>query len=496
MKRYAFAVFAIAVLGVISYANSLGNDFVFDDRALVVKNEYIKDAKFIPQILTPEAPYTETESEGSFYRPIQSFSFLCDYAIWKLKPLGFHITNLLLHIFNAILVYLFILLLLEGSPFYNSNSIALITALLFVVHPIHTQAVSYISGRADLLGASFFLLSGVSFIQYARSVKNRFYYYLCSLAFFILGLLSKETVMILPLALLLYIWFTQSKADKKAGAKGLVGFFAVTGLYVAFRLFVLGYSMSVLLPRDLYTRILTFLRALFTYFRLLVFPYDLHIERFVAPRTTFFEPQVLLSALLLLAIWMSLSQVRKSLKPCAFGFLWFFVLLLPVSNVIIPLNTRMAEHWLYLPSIGFFLIFANLFVEKIMPAFKKMSIIFLIIILGLYSLVTFRQNTYWRDNLSLFKRALTYSPENHRLHNNLGVIYFETGVIGSAIAHFKAAIKLKPDYKDAYYNLGRVYAGLRHYRDAAHVWKEALAIDPDYAVCRQALIDLRRRGKR
>lgn len=485
------ALAVISILGITVYANSLNNGFVFDDRALVANNEYIRDVSFIPKMLTTDLHYKETGGKGLFYRPAQNLSFMCDYAVWGLKPFGFHLTNTLLHILNAILVYFLIISLFRRLP--QANTMAFACSLLFVIHPVHTQAVSYISGRADLLAAFFFLSASAAFIGHMRvNGRTGRCYYLGSVILFILGLLSKETVVILPLALLLYarlIGFWQTP-PVKIKLKDLYVFFAVVGLYLILRSAVLGETTESVNPHNLYIRFLTFLKAIAVYLRLLVAPFDLHIERGLKVPASFFESQVLLSVVLMAAIWRIVVKVKS--QAAYFGFLWFFLLLLPASNII-PLNADIAEHWLYLPSIGFFLFLAAIAVKKIPRRFKTASFVFLIILCSL-SLVTIKQNNYWRNDLSLFKRALAYSPNNSRLHNNLGIVYFEKGETGEAISHFEEALRIRPNYRDAYYNLGKVYAFEGRYKEAKQLWKEALRIDPNYPACRQALKKLEKTG--
>lgn len=419
MKKHALFIFLIALAGVLSYANSLRNEFVFDDRALVVNNEYIRDAKYAPEIFSSDIHRKETNSKGTFYRPVQNLSFMLDYALWKLNPLGFHLTNLVLHVVNAVLVYLLLSALFK-------NGASFIAALLFAVHPVHTQAVSYISGRADLLMAFFFLLSCIAFMRSSVII---------SLILYGFALLSKENAIILPAALILF-----------AKPKHFWPFLLMTFGYVALRLFALGYSSVTAMQHGLFVRLLGFAAAIPVYLKILFFPFGLHMERVFSPPAALSDPRASLSIFFLIALLIAAASLRKSKKEISFGIFWFFIMLLPVSNIV-PLNAFLAEHWMYLPSIGVFLIIAYIF------PFKKASFVLLGIIVISLGLATFKQNTYWADNLSLFERALRFSPQNYRLRNNLGIVYMEKGRMREAVFQFQEALRIKPDYKNAKDNL-------------------------------------------
>ena len=194
MKKQRIIVL-VFLLGIGLYANTFGNSFVWDDELLVIRNGYIKDWSHFPEIFKINL-FHSISRKGNYYRPLQSLSLLFDYSLWGLRPFGYHLTNVLLHIANAVIIYFLI------GMISRSRRISLLTALLFLVHPIHTQAVTYISGRADPLAAFFFLLA---FYLYVKSVAlNKLAPYLGSLLFFLLALLSKEAALIFPLTLLLY----------------------------------------------------------------------------------------------------------------------------------------------------------------------------------------------------------------------------------------------------------------------------------------------------
>ena len=188
-------ILVLILAGIAAYLTSFQNNFVWDDIGLISINPYIKNWKHIGDIFTSFLHH-KTGEGGTFYRPIVSLSFLIDYSIWKGNPVGYHLTNLMFHIVNAILLYKIIFTL------FKEEKTALFTSLLFVVHPIHTEAVTYISGRADPIAALFLLSSLLLFITCGN--QNKFKDMFFAAVFYILALLTKEYAVIFILLLAAY----------------------------------------------------------------------------------------------------------------------------------------------------------------------------------------------------------------------------------------------------------------------------------------------------
>ncbi|UCH12272.1 MAG: phospholipid carrier-dependent glycosyltransferase, partial [Candidatus Omnitrophota bacterium] len=188
------AIILILLASIIVYINSLFNPFIWDDSALVRDNFLIKDWRHTRKLFTTDLYYSKSRS--NFYRPLQSLSYMLDYSLWRLKPFGYRLTNIILHSTVAILAYLLFLLVSK------QKGVSLIGALFFVIHPIHTEAVVYISGRADSLMGIFLLSSFILFTKHMHQdgPKGQRLYF-SSLACFALSLLCKEPALIFPFAL-------------------------------------------------------------------------------------------------------------------------------------------------------------------------------------------------------------------------------------------------------------------------------------------------------
>ncbi|MBN1870252.1 MAG: tetratricopeptide repeat protein [Candidatus Omnitrophica bacterium] len=467
-----FLVLALVLIifaGVCVYANSLGGQFVWDDETLVKDNPYIKSWNYLPKIFTSRLGSVVKE-EGAFYRPMQIFTYLIDYSIGRLNVLGYHIVSMAWHILAALSVFGLIQIL------FRDGKLSLLTALLFVVHPVHTEAVSYVAGRADSLAAFFMFFSFILYLTHRE--KGGALVLTGMAASFILALLSKELSLVLPILVLFYHYVFKKPIDKKA-------FMILIGILVGFslwRLLVIG-SSSVAEGEapTFFQRLPGVFISLASYFRLLLLPYDLHMEYggLLFPYT---QPQMYVGVVLLALIFFYVLG-RKNRDPFLFFAAgWFFIALLPSSNLLFPINAYMAEHWLYLPSVGFFLVLARFLLSLYaQPKSKSLAVSMIVGLLVFYSVLTIRQNRYWSNGIDFYKRVLHYAPGSSRLYNNLAKAYHDAGKNEELIELLRSAIQLQPDNALAHNNLGNAYKEAGNFDAAARSYLEAIRIDPTHA---------------
>jgi len=527
MKKSWLAVGLIIILGVIAYANSFSNPFMWDDENLIVANPYIKNIQLVKNLFTKDLAFGTQFS--NFYRPLQSLSFELDYYLWGLNPFGFHLTNLLLHIACALVIYfLFCLILPAARP------IGLITALLFLVHPIQTEAVTYISGRADPQANLFMFLSIFFYIKHSLKTRpeNRSYL-LASVVCFILALLSKETALILPLLIFLFeLCFLQDSLRFRDKLRlRYWPLLLVALIYILLRMTVLNFLQRPLFLSNtgLYLRLLTSAKIFALYLGLLFLPFHLHMERSIPMVSSILDKDVLCASILLLLLVVLIARSYRYSKLYFFAGVWFFLNLLPVSNIV-PLNANMAEHWLYLPSIGLFLLIAagfNKLLRKTWPI-KIVSIVLLSFLLMSYSFLTIKRNQDWKDPQRFFQNILAYNPQSAEAHNCMGAIYqtqqkldlavdeFSKAVacdlhnyksygnLGAALRKkgereraievYKKALALRPDIPGLYNNLGNVYADQGQWQEAKEMLLKALTLYPEFALGRVNLAKIYRQA--
>jgi len=469
-RKFLFLSLALIVLaGVLVYANSLGGQLVWDDETLVQYNPYIKDWSHLPKIFTSRLGSVAKEA-GAFYRPVQTFTYLVDYSLGRLNVFGYHLSNMIWHILAALSVFGLIRML------FRDGKLSLLTALLFVVHPIHTEAVSYISGRADSLAVFFMFLS---FIFYLKHSERGGILVLGAMAVsYVLALLSKEiSLILLPL-----IFFTHYALKKPVNGKALGILIGTLIGYGLWRGLVIGSAtMAAGEVPPFFVRLPGVFVALTNYFRLLILPFDLHME-YGGLLFRWSEPKAVIGAVLL-ALVLFYTFRKKGEDPFFFFAVgWFFLTLLPSSNLFFAINAYMAEHWLYIPSVGFFLIVAR-FLTKWYDAPKKRGLALAVMtgLLVFFSILTVLQNRYWNNGINFYKRMLHYAPKSSRLYNNLAKAYHDAGKDSELIKILRSAIQLQPKNALAHNNLGNAYKGTGNFEEAIRSYQEAIKIDPKHA---------------
>jgi len=524
----------IIIVGFAIYANSLKGEFIWDDHAFVKDNAYIRDLKHIYDIFT-KSTASGAGYADDFYRPLQIFTYLIDYSIWGLNVFGYHLTNILLHILVGLTLYGLLRIL------FGNKILSLLASLLFVTHPIQTEAVCYISGRSDLLSSLFMLLCLIFYIRQLYSGDRRFF--VLTLLSYTLSLLSKENAVILPVILLLYHYAFRNEAPRikthgflernteaaklhlqpegcgsfrrclgvlftrcpealayaqdsapsvgeraeltegfwprmyKIKFKLLLFMFIITVMYILLR----PLKIELLDLNILFKRTPGFFVAIVDYLRILFFPFNLHME-YGNRIFTFTYTKAILGLAILSFLLIYAFPRRDRNKLFFFSTGWFLINLLPTSGLLTKSAFYMAEHWLYLPSVGFFLIFAEtllfLHSKKSLKILIKTSIIG---VLFFYSYLTILQNKYWNNEISFYKRTLQYAPESARLYNNLCRSYVESGKNKEALVSCGKAIKIKPNYPEAYCNLGDAYRNIGNNIEAMAAYNKATKINPKFA---------------
>ncbi|MCK5178857.1 MAG: hypothetical protein KAR32_04945, partial [Candidatus Omnitrophica bacterium] len=296
-KTILLSVLLIVLLGFAVYANTLNNEFVWDDNVLIKENPYVKGWAGVKNIFTEDVG-AGSGREYYFYRPLAMMTYLLDHSLWKLDPKGYHLTNIAWHIMAALALYWFMILL------FKDNVLSLVTSAFFVIHPLHTEVVTYISGRSDALVLFFVLMTFVFYIKHLRRPGAKFYagMVLCYAA----AVLSRENSLILPALLLVYHYTFREKVR----LKGFLSIAGIAGLYIALRLTLLKDILSEMPKTGLaLERLPGVFVAIANYLRLLLWPFDLHMEygqRLFSP----LDPKVFVGMAIILAAVYILRRYR------------------------------------------------------------------------------------------------------------------------------------------------------------------------------------------
>jgi len=471
------------------YSNSFKASFQFDDEHVIVKNHFIKDFKNILKFFwTPEMG-SGLVKETSGYRPLFLASFALNYYLGGLDVFGYHLLNFSLHALCSILVFfitIFFLRITYGEKELNPTRYqltGLFAALIFAVHPVQTESVTYITGRSSLLTALFFMAAFWSYGQYGLTGKVH-HLFLSSFSF-VCALLVKETAITLILLLVLFNLFFSLGRTWKRRLFSLFPFFLLSVVYLMTRIYFFGslkYSSQPIRP--FYENILTQLRAWVHSLGTLVLPLNLNVDYDFSISHSILEKEVLFSIFVLTAIVLVIWKITSSFRPVGFFALWFAVNLAPTSSVI-PLEDVITDRWLYLPSVGFAVIvaFAAEWISraKIIMNTRAVKLIFFFLcalVIELYGFSTFLRNFTWTSSWTLWEDAAAKSPNKARPHINLGLSLTEAGFYEEGIKEFTRAIELNPRHGQAYLNLGYTYAMMGKIPEAINAYEKALVLSP------------------
>ncbi len=505
LSNTKYVIILLIAITALAYANSLKNDFVWDDYFVVVDNNFIKSWNNFPAIfskayLTPLEGLKSGNLTGSgetTYRPVVTGSYFLDYWLWGLNPFGYHLSSLLLHIANVILLYLLARLLL------NDKYIAVLAALFFAIHPVNTEAVNVISFREDLLAFLFLASAFILFIkQDASGGRKKSLYLILSAGLFLLALFSKEEALVFPVILVLYDYLFVFKQKWQGlftrAAPRYLGYALAAIFYLAVWTTLKGargvFSAEYPYPGgNFYTNFLTMSKVVVTYIFWLILPVNIHA---ILPENepafilhSIFNPEAFFSIILIILLLAVAFIIRKKLKEISFSILWFFILLLPVSNII-PISCVIAARYLYLPMAGFCIGLAvilfkiynfkgKFFSSRLLKKFSRYTVV---IILIFYFIFTAIRNLAWKNNIIVWQELVESSPGNAQAHINLGNQFKRIKLFDSAVNEYRIALKLNPGLAEAYNYWGMALGAQARYVEAANCFRKAIEIDKKY-VC-------------
>jgi len=491
LKKRFFIV--ITVLVFIIYLPVIGAPLFWDDDDNIVNNTYVKNFDLANM-------FTKNQIEGAGfssnqYRPILSTSFAIEHALVGNWPVLYHLTNLLIHLLNGFLIYKILKLILKN------NFLPYILTALFLIHPVNTEAVSYIAGRTDLLGLLFLLLpTYVLFHTNKEASKTK----IIIIGSFLLGILSKETVIIMPgLIAFLYLFFKKSFLQKKTGLI-IRSFIVTSGLaifYMAMRLTIFNFQNTLnfyqtqnIFTESIFIRVITFLSVLPSYIGFLFAPLTLYAERSSVIYTSLFYPLPLIGLLIVILFLLGfVFGIKRNKSLLSFGIIWFFITLFPVSNILIPVNAIITEHWLYMPFFGFLIIIGSLIdvqIKKINRLTQATIIILIAVYFSFFAARTYARNIEWSDPIVFYEQTLKHSSSSIRVINNLAMLYADKNNFEKAKYYYEKAISQGDIYPQPHHNLGNMYVNLGNYEKAEKEYLRAIEIDRTFSFSYNGLYNL------
>jgi len=466
----------IFLLGMSVYFNALGNPFkTMDDFISIVANTQIRDFSHIGDFFTSSFFGGKT-----YYRPLVYVSFMMEYHFFNLRPFFYNLTNIVLHILTAMGVFILV------SQILKNRVTGAVVAFLFVLHPVHAEAIGNIPGRSILLCTFFFVYSFVFYCRFLENQKGRMFAYFGAVLFFILSLFSKESAIMLPVVLFSYLYFFHRAEGIKINHWGtLIPFLILLVIYILIRQ-KLGITKVYYWP-SFYEGALgvgTFLNICFHYFKILLLPYDLYYDHSTVLFQNFKDPMLLLTAFIWGVILFVIIGNRKKINSQSWFLIsWIVINFIAVSQVV-PIRTSAthvssADHFLYLPSIGALALLVMSAQWLFDRAHKKGMVaqgfaqVFTVGICIFLFLVTFQQNVYTRDEITLFKRTLAHNPNNSRVRSTLATSYAKLGMFEEAEIHYREALKLDPWLVKAHIGLGTALAEQGQYWESIEAYEKA-----------------------
>lgn len=469
--KIIISVFLMLVVVMVSFLPSLKNSFTnWDDEFYISQNPDVKNLslKGIAKLFTT--------TKLGLYTPLVSISFALEYHFFKLDPAAYHTTNLILHLMNCLLVFMFIFILSN-----NNLAISFIVSLLFGVHPLRVESVAWISERKDMLYALFFLGALIFYFRYLKKEARKSYYYSLALSF--VSLLSKPMGVSLPFVMCLCDYFLGVKCSRRNFIEK-IPFFIIA---IVFSVIAASKNLHSYEPFKLSSHIpIVNFRLIFYLYKIFV-PINLSCL-YPDPLVTVNSFPVIfwLSSLIVMFLGAIAILSRKYNRNLIFGISFFVITILPVLKLI-PLGSgRIEERFTYIPSIGIFYIVAAgifwIYTNRLkLRILGVMVLIILISVVASLSFLTWQRCKVWKDSLSLWNDVLSHYPDLAIAYNNRGNIFLGKKEYDKAYADFKKAIEVDPLFPYTYNNLGIAYSDAGRKEDAIAMFEKAIIIDPNFA---------------
>lgn len=430
---------------VIAYANVYANEFILDDLVIIVQDKFLRGWDQLPDLLS-SLSLRGSDLPGGFYRPVQMFIFFLIYQAAGLSEAAFHGTSVALHATTTSLAYV-----LGRRLGFNTQGV-FCTVLVWALHPVHTEAVDYISGSADSLYSCFIIAGLLVLLPDFR--PRRFW---LAGFFFILALLSKESAVVFPaLAVFTQFLVSDERREPKTYLRSWPLWLILAG-YLATNHTILALAQEALAMHDpsdidyeksytqnIFNRLLTSLSTLPSYLAMLFYPTDLHMERDWPVFTQLLSWRVILGGLIAFAGgWLIIRGKGRSGLACSWGLLWFAAAFSPYTGILKPINAFVSEHWLYLPSLGLSLGLSETAIQwierqrsrSLRRGFTEIMLFSAVV----FGSLTWQQNRVWHDAVSFYNHIFACGEKSGRAHNSLAQYYFNQRNFSEALKHFEIA---------------------------------------------------------
>jgi len=490
----------LALLVLAAFWPVLGHDFVgFDDERYVTANRRVQEG-----LTAPGLRWAWSTFHAANWHPLTWMSHMLDWKLYGAHPTGHHLTSMLLHVANTLLVFM-LLERMTASPVRSA-----LVALLFGLHPLHVESVAWVAERKDVLSAFFWLLAIGAYLRYVRSPGvGRYVPVLLAAA---AGLCAKPMAVTLPFTLLLLDYWPLKRLDPEAPSLRTL-WRLVLEKTPLFALAAASSVVTVVAQRSagavvslehysLVVRVANAIVAYATYVWKSFWPSGLAVP-YPHPGADLPGWKLAVSILVLAAVTFFAVRARRRHPYLLFGWLWYVGTLVPVIGLVQVGPQAMADRYAYVPLIGVFVMVAWGIPSAVGPLLSSkkaesptdpgpvrretglLAVMFLIV--PALTIATWVQLRHWRDDMTLAARAVAVTRNNAVAHNQLGLALFRRGRAADALPHYLEAVRISPGFAEAHNNLGGALAALDRIDEALEQYGNALEIDPAYP---EALLNL------
>lgn len=456
-KKTLLILSLILIATAILFSPILHNDFVnWDDPEFLTDNVDVRELSFANTI---EIFRKHLTGEFAPVLPLSIFTYSLEYHFFGYSPLVVHLNNLILHLFNSALVFIFVQIL------FRHNGLALLTCFFFAIHPMHVEPVAWASSRKDVLFTFFYMLSLIAYLKFQFDFSKNKKSYVLSLFLFFLSLLSKGVAVTLPVVLIALLPLIKNTIDWRKEIVKLLPFFTLSVLFGCITLYANDHSLNwsdAFLATSSYSylqKILLSSYALCVYVFKFIWPWPmLAIYPFpIIDGQLILETYLSLACIILFAVL--IFKLRNKFPSVVFGSLFFVITIFPVLHLIEVNDSIIYDRFAYLPYLGLSLLLSYGLIafwdkrQKILPMIRIFLVVVVFLFVMVLSIFTFQQSHIWRNNEYLWSHVMKHFPQAAVAYHNLGVHYTTQQKFPLALALFDRAIELKPD--DAVYHYSR-----------------------------------------
>ena len=466
-EKYCFILLLI-LIPIFSYGQLFSHKFInYDDETYLIYLIGINNQGLLSVVSS-----ISTDIVNANWHPVTLLSLFIDFSISGGSPAWFHLSNLIIHVLNGIILFVIL------NHFSFDKRISFLVALLFLLHPVQVEAVSWVAERKGLLAAFFALFSTLFYLMHIEKDKRIFLFF--SAAMFAMSLLSKASLIMLPILLLMIDWWPMGRINsasdlaKKVKEKYL--FILIAVLFSIITIYVHGKSgaLTDISTISISERLIHIFVIYKQYLQQFIYPFELSV--FYPYERGRHWLQIFFAIIILVSITIIAVKKINKFPYILFGWSWFIVMLFPVAGLVQTGGHDHADRYMYFPIIGLLIIAILLTVEictrfNVRPLIKYGATISFIIIL---SIITFITIIPWKNTYTLFFNALMYTENNYIAHRNLSTAYLSDGILDDGMMHYEKARSIRPDFVSLYDGVSHKLTLIKEYDLAVKVLSDGI----------------------